>query len=508
MKKRNGYLTTIYTHRYRLALAGVFLLAVYFRFYQLGILPPGLHNSEVSSGLTALDILHKHISVSAVLKANPVNGLYSLLQVLAIKLLGNTVSALRTVSSLIGLVSVILTYLWVRSWFGRRAGLLAALFMAITPWTIGLSRLSFAATSVSLMIPATLWAATNAAKTKHWFWIIVTAILLGLNGLGINGLFFLLGLATLTIPGLLKLKSGEDKGLWKTVFITTGAGIVLALILLVVRFHNAKPKLSLNATSVQHAVSQISQTLVMFNVRGDNDFRYNIAGAPELNLFIGLMFLVGVLVCLIRFGRARYRVLLGLLVALFIPIAMQTDQVPNSLTALMAAPIVMALAAVGIVYMLDVWYGTFPVNSAARTLGTIPVILLLLISVYQGYKQYFVAWAGSPETYDVYNERARSMADYLNRTNFKGQRYVLVTGYDEQVVRYITYGHTNFTEITQSDIAKLPTTGDPKQISFITPQADDIVGQLKQHYPKARLSQHYSEFNDNNQIFAVYETQP
>jgi hypothetical protein len=242
----------------------------------------------------------------------------------------------------------------------------------------------------------------------------------------------------------------------------------------------------------------------MFNIHGDDNFANNVSGAPLLNFFVGLMFVMGILVSASRFHRARYGSLLALFVAFMVP-ALLSPYAPDARAALVLAPVVIALAAVGINYLLDIWYGTFPVNSAARSLGTLPVILLLVISLYQGYKQYFVAWAGSPEVYQVHNESANSIGTYLNRTTFDGQRYVAVDQYSRDVLDFVTHGKSNYNAISRDDVSKIPADGQAKQIIITNEVSDATVSTLKERFPKARLSQHYSEFNDNNEIFAVYE---
>ncbi len=509
MKKTptTGLGSRIYSLRYGLGLLATLVLAVYFRFYHLDSLPPGLSSAEAATATLSLGIIHKTQTLSQLLRPGIGQAIYAFLAALSVKSLGTNTYALRLPSAILGTAGVIMTYYWIKSWFGDKTALIAALFVAVTPWTVGLSRVAIPQAGLVLILPGTLWLLTKAARSKQPIWAVMAGFVLAACTTGILGLYFLAGLTASVLP-LRALRSKDNKALRRSVLIVLAVSVLIGLPLAVTHFRHLQIKTpNVNLTNLESTISQTSLTLGMFNIRGDGDFLYNIAGTPELNLFVSLMFLVGVLSCFIRFRQARYRIMLILLAVLLIPVIMQPNA-PNSLTALILAPVVLGLAAIGTNYMLEVWYSTFPVNSAARTLGTVPIVLLLIISAYQGYKQYFIAWAHSPETYTAYNERATALAGYLNRTSFNGQRYVIAQGQDVDVISFLASGKTNFTVLAPNQLANLPQIKQPQQIIFTTPQPTDILPDLKKRFPKAQLSQHFSEFNDNSQLFAVYQTKP
>jgi 4-amino-4-deoxy-L-arabinose transferase-like glycosyltransferase len=507
MKKQTALGTKLYSARYSLGLIGVVALALYFRFYHLGSLPPGLSNGESVTATTALNIIHKTISSSQLLDAGISQAVYGFIVAISVKLLGATSFALRLPSALLGLATVIMTFFWIKAWFGEKVALIAAFLVAITPWTVGLSRIAVPSSGTAVIIPTLLFLITQSIRKKSVPWAIATGFLLAIISGSVTGLYILAGLILAGMPFQF-IRSKQNRTHKKAFLTIVGITLLIGLPLAVVHFRQVKIHIpTLNSSSIEAAVSRASLTLGMFNVRGDNDFQYNISGTPELNLFVGLMFLVGILTCLIQIKKLPYRALLILMSVLLIPVVIQANA-PNSLTALILAPIALSLAAIGVNYMLQVWYSTFPINSAARTLGTVPIVLLLAISAYQGYKQYFIAWAHSPETYIAYNERATSLSGYLNRTKFSGQRYVIATGQDNDIINFLTYSKSTYTAIPASQISNLAQSGQPIQIIFTTPLSNDIIPDLKKRFPKAQLSQHFSEFNDNNQLFAVYQTKP
>lgn len=495
----------IYRYRYGVGLLLVLVLSAYFRFFHLATLPPGLSNTEASTATNALSIITKTPSISQLFHQGIGHGVYLFVVAISVKLLGANSYALRLPSAILGLAGVVMTYFWVKSWFSTKVALTASILMAVTPWTVGLSRIAVANSALILVVPTVLLLITLAVRHRHPALIVTTGLALGLCTTGAAGIWLLVGLFLSLVPSWRKMLS-KDKDTLRTGLTISALASLIGIPLAILRFSNFHIPV-INADTLGTVISRASITLGMFNIKGDTDFAYNIAGAPLLNLFISLMFLVGILVCFIRLHQSRYRMLIILLTTLLIPVMAQTNA-PSSLTALILAPVALALAANGISYMLEVWYSTFPINSAARTLGTVPIVLLLTISAYQGYKQYFVAWARSPETYTAYNEPATALAGYLNRTNFSGTRYVLSQDRDIEIINFLTTGKARYTSISPQQISTLPQPKQPQQIIFVTPQPTDIIPELKARFPKAQLSQHFSDFNDSNQLFAVYQTKP
>ncbi len=508
MNKQPSLTTKLYDHRYLAGLIVVIGLAIYFRFTQLGTLPPGLSDAEAMNANSVMNVINKTQSFNGLLQQGLGQTVTTLAMAVSAKLNGSTAFALRLPMALLGIVGVIVTYGWINSWFGRKTALIAALLLAVTPWSVGLSRTGISTAGTIVIVPTVLWLLTLAMRSKRLVWQLAAGAALGISTASIAGLWFLIGLALAIVP-LLLLRRKFDKKLVRRLGLVLGAALLLGIPTIGFRLSSNNIQLTqVTVGDFSSAASRVSQTLGMFNIHGDNDFHYNIGGTPELNLFVGLMFLVGLLVCIMRISQARYRVLLILFGSLLIPAMMASSGTPNSLLALIAAPVIFAIAALGIIYMLDVWYSTFPINSAARTLGTVPIVLLLLMSVYQSHKQYFVAWAKSPEVYTAYNENSTAVANYLNRAKPDKTRYVITEDISSYTIKYLTTSKSNYTEIKDTQIASLPDASTPIEVIFITPQQNDVIAELKKRYPKAKLSQHYSEFNDNNQLFAVYQVNP
>ncbi len=120
-------------------LAGAFL-----RLIHIGDLPPGLYRDEAFYGLDALSVTRGELALYFAAN-NGREGMFMYLLAPAIALLGRTPEALRIVSALIGVATLIAIYAAGRSLFSHRIGVLGAAILAVTFWHLAISRVAFRA---------------------------------------------------------------------------------------------------------------------------------------------------------------------------------------------------------------------------------------------------------------------------------------------------------------------------------------------------------------------------
>lgn len=106
-------------------------------------------------------------------------------QVVSTWVLGYSKTALLLPQALEGVAAVFLLHRTVRRWAGEHAGLLAALFMALTPITVAINRENNPDTLLVLLLVAAAYALTRAIQAPHerarsesW-WLTLSAFLLG-----------------------------------------------------------------------------------------------------------------------------------------------------------------------------------------------------------------------------------------------------------------------------------------------------------------------------------------
>jgi 4-amino-4-deoxy-L-arabinose transferase-like glycosyltransferase len=175
-----------------LVLILIVIVAGFLRFNQLGSNPPSLTWDEVAWGYNAYaigidgkDEFGKFLPYDYLLSFGDYKPpLYAYLAVIPIKLFGLTEFAIRFPSALFGTLAVLVTYFLTRELFQSYAkkhkkdneaeivALLAAFFLAISPWHIMLSRAAFEANIAAFFIMTGVWLFLVAVQRKLYILIL------------------------------------------------------------------------------------------------------------------------------------------------------------------------------------------------------------------------------------------------------------------------------------------------------------------------------------------------
>lgn len=490
-------------------LLGTVLIAAAFRTWHLDLLPPGLQTTVASSALQSIKLL-EHGTVPGFNPANDYAPAWVVLQALPINLFGTTALALKLWPALLGTLAVLTSWLWLQSWFGRRVAWIGALTLAVIPWTVTLSRSGSPVAIAPLLLTLSLWLAT--AVWRRGRPLAIAGLVLTL----IADLFFgPLGwaiAATLTVLGAVQLIHERHAQLITKGRLVTSvlglAGLATFAVAAASSAHDLQnlpgvAHLTFNAGQWLGSASAVVLMIFAPNA-GDINYQHNLAGEPLLNAFLGLMFVAGFLVSLSRLQHRRYRWALGCLALLLIPGVVTTVGVPNAARIYAAAPVVAAVAAIGTSYLLELWFATFPINSAARSGGQAAVLVLLGLTVFLSYTQYFRAWGQMSEVYAASNDGPAHLAANLKTDKFAGQRYLVVPAAQRDIVAYLSHGGPSYTTLNPADIADLPTASTPRQF-WMTPETRDAAMKLiKAKFPGGVLRPHYSTFNQT-EIYYTYE---
>src|SRR3989338_8121943 len=157
-------------HRTFIILAVIFLVAAFLRIYRIGDTPPSLTWDEVAWGYNAYSLGHDARDEFG--RLLPIDYLesfgdfkppvYAYLDVVPIKLFGLTEFSTRFPSAFFGVLTVLVTYFLTKRIFWNSKSkemyaLLSALFLAISPWHIMLSRAAFEANVATFFIIAGIW---------------------------------------------------------------------------------------------------------------------------------------------------------------------------------------------------------------------------------------------------------------------------------------------------------------------------------------------------------------
>jgi len=495
----------------QITLLAILVIGALFRSYQLDSLPPGLTAGDANVGLQALGLVH-HGWWPALNADNSYAPLWVWLQAIAVKLFSNTALALRLWPAVLGTLAIFTTWLWVRAWFGRRLAWLTAFLLAVTPWAVTISRNAGPAALYPLLVTLTLWAATRLWRSRSTQTALAFATVILLDFLS-GPLGWLLAFTTLTVGAYLTVRSKSAHKLGRTALV---GAIGLAISLGVLAYLAGISLTSLRSlphdlgfvTSLQTIGDGLVRTLLMFNVAGDENWTHNLSGYPMLNAFTGLMLVAGLLVGISRLHERRYRLLLLFAIVLLLPAFMTAASLattPNAARAVADLPLILTLCAVGISYMLELWYRTFPINSAARVTGQAAIVILLALTFLEGYTQYFKAWAGSSSVYAAYNEGPVAMATHLRAEKSRAvQRYLVAPSDVLPVIAYLDYGDTSYTALEPAKINDLPVASTNRLFVIDAASRTDAIENLKPKFPGGVLRPEYSAFNQT-EIYYTYE---
>ncbi len=151
------------------------------RFYGLGHIPAGLNGDEAEEGVEAMSLLETsmdrwgdHFPIFFPHVGSGMQPLYTYLTVPLFALLGPSVLALRLTSAVLGFLTIFVTYFVGKLHFGRSAGLLSMLLVALLPWHMMQSRWGIDWSILPFWFSLGLITLTMALRpAAHWAWRVI-----------------------------------------------------------------------------------------------------------------------------------------------------------------------------------------------------------------------------------------------------------------------------------------------------------------------------------------------
>lgn len=409
------------------------LVAAFLRFHALDEFPPGLYHDEAYNGLDALQVLQGTRPIF--FESN--NGrepMFIYLVAAAIAFLGRTPAAVRSVAAALGTLTVPAAYLFFRTLYNRTIALLGAVALAITVWPIQTSRIGFRAVALPLFTALALWQlwkGLRSGRTRHF---VLGGVFYGLS-------FYTYLAARFTPLALLAFAlvwaiCKRPKIPWRNgIIFAAVALVVLAPLAAYVGTHWAAFSARAGQVSVfSPAINggdlwgtlgrHIARVAGMFNIRGDFIPRHNIPNRPVFDPVMGIAFLVGVAVALVRRSEADLFALTWVTVML-LPTVLAEDA-PHFLRGIGILPVLALFPAIG----LD-W-------AARRVRRRVParwaIVLLacaLAASAAFTWRDYFVRYRHDPDVAFAFEAGAAELAAETNAylgTGWDGQGYAAERG--------------------------------------------------------------------------------
>jgi len=201
-------------------MVGILLLGAALRFPSLEYSPPGLAPDEASNGYDAYSIAltgrdqHGHFLPSVLAALNDYRmPAFVYIAVPFVSLLGLSVTSVRMTAATCGWLTIPVVYWLGTRMFNRRAGSVAALLLALSPWHIPLSRIGLEHTFTSLAITAAVAMVWKwHTDGHHWHWALAVGGMFGLSIYGHSTMKLLTPLI-MAVLGLLLWR--ESKTYWR-----------------------------------------------------------------------------------------------------------------------------------------------------------------------------------------------------------------------------------------------------------------------------------------------------
>lgn len=460
------------------------ILAIGFRFYDITHYPPGLFPDQAANGEDVLLILDGDARPFYP-RGNGREALFFYLQAASIKMFGIGVWPMFAASAAVGVATVVAVYFATRVFFGRLAGLLAALFLATSHWHVTLSRTGFRAIMIPLFVAAftafagysiqavrerkiglsLLHAAlAGAAFAAGFYTYIAYRIMLGV----VLGMFIFLLLAALHPKiGFPHLKRYR----WQvSVAVLTALIVIAPFVAYFIQqpdaFVGRAGQVSVFSPDLQREYGggkllptilySLRETLLSFFAGGgDLNWRHNVAGFPLLNPLVGLLFLLGLAWAIHGLVEVGYKIwrgeelhldmvfpyLLLLLAGMLVPVITTAEGMPHGLRSIgLVAPMFILAGTAGSVCLYWVWYKVGQPVVRTALLGSAAGVVLVGM-VYDG-SLYFLIARNTAAAHYAYRADLTEVAEYINEYHRQQpdspRPYLALDKFSLQTVHFLT----------------------------------------------------------------------
>jgi len=423
-------------------MVGILLVGTFFRFLSPTTVPPGPSHDELRMmqlGELIVDgerPLHWKISYSA-------EPLYMYFLAFAMRIWGFTPFAARLVTRFAGLLLVAGTHHLIRRLFGRPTALLTSGVMAISWWPLFFSRVALRGLTLPLFFTAAvfcLWVGldlgrrTRGHRSAHlrWGWLVTGAALVGLTWYtftGARSTSLLLPILLLYLGALGILPQHQ---LWRVTVVTlVVAGLVIAPFVYEVTVHpgTAETRLdqlggiieALKSGNPLPFAREVANTLGVFVLTGDPNWRYNLSGRPPFGPGLGFLASLGFVVSLFRWRQPRF-FLLVVWTLLGLSPAMLTPEAPSFVRGIGALPAIVVFPAVGAIALWD--WSVSGIGWRVRRLAILVVVLLLALNGLDVFRDYFLTWRTQPQVHEIYQTALTEAFRDLSHSHLTGEIWV------------------------------------------------------------------------------------
>jgi len=322
--------------------------------------------------------------------------------------------------------------------------LLTAFFLATSFWHINFSRIGFRAILAPLLLVWSLYFLIKALRVISSWSATIYAVVAGV----VYGLGFYTYIAYRVTPLLFLLFIpffSKGKDFWKRVLIfiilafITAAPIGYYFLKHPADFFGRTAEISVtNATSpIRDFAVNVGKIALMFNFHGDDNWRHNISGVPELFWPVGILFVLGIILGLYSLWKSWRQktmrddsrnifpafpllLIFSWIVLAGLPAAASDEGIPHALRSILMLPPAMIFAAIG-----GVWLYKIMERYSTNFARIVTFIFIFTVGIF-GYVNYFIVWAQNPNVPGAFNADYVAIGNEINALPANTPKYVVI----------------------------------------------------------------------------------
>lgn len=371
-------------------------MAILVRFYQLDTLPGEWFGDISNVHEYVMEIIEGKSPFYYLQSAGP---LYFYLISPIILFLGASFTGYKIASVIVGVLSLMAFYLLIKEIEGERAALVGSLIMGTSFWHLVWSRLGNLQIVTSLVVSLTFYFLFKAFKIQKSHYIFIGSFVSSLGLLIYPSVYILPIVSLMVMAFFLFLLKNRIKLFYFLVWflaILPSLFIFMAIIMQnpddFTSGYVGKKAKNLNKSTKELIAKTVNygyKTTIMLHIKGDNIFRVNIPGKPQLDKVSGVLFILGCLYWLKKGKRKYLLVFIVSAVILVLPSILPSHpegEVPNSGRVFSITPFVFIMVSSGILFLYN-W-----IIKKLKPWGSVLLAGLLTTIVYLNIHQYFVEY--------------------------------------------------------------------------------------------------------------------
>jgi 4-amino-4-deoxy-L-arabinose transferase-like glycosyltransferase len=401
----------------------IFLIGLFLRIIYLEKIPPGLYIDHVTKAYDAYSILKSGKNVygekfplffdTGLDRREPIF-IYTIS--FFIFLFGLSKISVSLAAVFYGTMTILATYLFVKSTFGEKEALISSFLIAVSPWNFVLSRNVFRVISLPFFLVMGLyfWRISDFKNKKY---IALSGIFFGLvlYTYTTSRLFLPLILISLFVIDFKKIiKRKKSIIVFILSFLITSLPFIYYFTLNYNELQKRFNSISIfNKEFIEKNKSLSNKDIILlycetflknylkhfsFNflfLHGDSNHRHSVPNFGQLHIFEFPLLLIGIIICLIRKNN-YYKFLIFWLIIYPIPSSLTNEGIPHALRSYNGFPVFEIISSLGFVFIIDEIY------KRKMTFLILLIFIVIVFFCYKFFAYYFQRY--SIETYYYYDK--------------------------------------------------------------------------------------------------------